>query len=65
MITDMKLENINKIIVYKLDCLTKSIKDLETICSLLEQYDCSLESSVEEINTESANDKFFIRMLTH
>ena len=64
MIQDMKDRKINKIIVYKLDRLTRSIKDLETICSLLEEYHCSLESVAEEINTETANGKFFIRMLT-
>ena len=60
----MKEGKINKIIVYKLDRLTRSIKDLENICSLLEEYNCSLESVAEEINTDTANGKFFIRMLT-
>lgn len=60
----MKDGKINKIIVYKLDRLTRSIKDLETICSLLEEYHCDLESVAEEINTGNANGKFFIRMLT-
>lgn len=64
MIEDMKSGKINKIIVYKLDRLTRSIKDLETICTLLEEYNCSLESVAEEINTSTANGKFFIRMLT-
>ncbi len=64
MIRDMKDGKINKIIVYKLDRLTRSIRDLETICTMLEDYNCSLESVAEEINTETANGKFFIRMLT-
>lgn len=64
MIEDMKSGKINKIVVYKLDRLTRSIKDLETICTMLEEYNCSLESVAEEINTETANGKFFIRMLT-
>lgn len=63
-IEDMKSGKINKIIVYKLDRLTRSIKDLETICTLLEEYNCSLESVAKEINTSTANGKFFIRMLT-
>ena len=53
-----------KIIVYKLDRLTRSIKDLEEICTFLEKYNCSLESMCEDINTSTANGKFFIRMLT-
>lgn len=64
MMEDMKTGKINKIIVYKLDRLTRSIKDLEVICNTLEEYDCDLESVAEEINTSNANGKFFIRMLT-
>lgn len=64
MIQDMKDGKINKIVVYKLDRLTRSIKDLESICTMLEEYNCSLESVAEEINTDTANGKFFIRMLT-
>lgn len=64
MIQDIKDGKINKIIVYKLDRLTRSIKDLEEICTLLEENDCSLESMCEDINTSTVNGKFFIRMLT-
>lgn len=64
MIEDMKNGKINKIVVYKLERLTRSIKDLESICTMLEEYNCSLESVAEEINTDTANGKFFIRMLT-
>ena len=64
MIEDMKNGKINKIIVYKLDRLIRSIQDLEVICSMLEEYNCELESVAEEINTGNANGKFFIRMLT-
>ena len=52
MIKDMKDGKISKIIVYKLDRLTRSIQDLETICKMIEQYKCSLESISEELNTE-------------
>ncbi len=64
MIQDMKDGKINKIIIYKLDRLTRSIQDLENICKMLEEYNCDLESVAEEINTGNANGKFFIRMLT-
>lgn len=64
MIQDIKDGKINKIIVYKLDRLTRSIKDLEEICAFLEENNCSLESMCEDINTSTANGKFFIRMLT-
>lgn len=64
MIQDIKDGKINKIIVYKLDRLTRSIKDLEEICTFLEENNCSLESMCEDINTSTPNGKFFIRMLT-
>lgn len=64
MMQAMKDGKINKILIYKLDRLTRSIQDLEQICKLLEEHNCSLESAVEEINTDTANGKFFIRMLT-
>lgn len=64
MIQDIKDGKINKIIVYKLDRLTRSIKDLEEICTFLEENNCSLESMCEDVNTSTANGKFFIRMLT-
>ena len=44
MIEDMKSGKINKIIVYKLDRLTRSIQDLESIFRMIEENDCSLES---------------------
>ena len=64
MISDLKDKKFNKIIIYKLDRLTRSIVDLENICTMLESYNCSLESVSEEINTGNANGRFFVRMLT-
>lgn len=64
MLEDIKAGKINKIIIFKLDRLTRSIQDLENICKFLDKYNCGLESISEEINTSNANGKFFIRMLT-
>ena len=64
MIQDLKDGKINRIIVHKLDRLTRSIQDLEVICKLIEEYNCSLDSVCEEINTDSAMGVFFIRMTT-
>ena len=64
MIQDLKDGKINRIIVYKLDRLTRSIQDLEVICKLIEEYNCSLDNVNEEINNDTAMDVFFIRMTT-
>ena len=64
MIQDLKDGKINRIIVHKLDRLTRSIQDLEVICKLIEEYNCRLDSVNEEINTDTAMGVFFIRMTT-
>lgn len=64
MIQDLKDGKINRIIVHKLDRLTRSIQDLEVICKLIEEYNCSLDNVNEEINNDTAMDVFFIRMTT-
>lgn len=64
MMQNLKDGKINRIIVYKLDRLTRSIQDLEVICKLIEKYHCSLDSVSEEINTDTAMGVFFIRMTT-
>lgn len=64
MLNDVKNGRINRIVAYKLDRVTRSIKDLEELVQFLEQYNCSLECAVEEINTSNANGRFFVRMLT-
>lgn len=55
MLQDMEEGKISKVVVYKLDRLTRSIYDLEDFCKFLEDSNCSLESACEEINTDNAN----------
>lgn len=64
MLDDVKSGRINRIVAYKLDRVTRSIRDLEELVQFLETYNCSLECAVEEINTSNANGRFFVRMLT-
>ena len=64
MLDDVKNGNINVIVAYKLDRLTRSVRDLEVLISELEKYDCSLECAMDDINTSTANGRFFVRMLT-
>ena len=64
MLEDMKAGKINYIVAYKLDRVTRSVRDLETLISTLEQYHCYLVCDRDDINTETANGRFFVRMLT-
>lgn len=64
MLEDMKAGKINYIVAYKLDRVTRSVRDLETLISTLEKYNCYLICDRDDVNTSSANGRFFVRMLT-
>ena len=40
------------------------VRDLETLISTLEQYHCYLICDRDDVNTSTANGRFFVRMLT-
>ncbi len=64
MLKDMKERKINYIVAYKLDRITRSVRDLEELISVLEQYNCFLLCDRDDVNTSTANSRFFVRMLT-
>ena len=64
MLEDMKAGKLNYIVAYKLDRVTRSVRDLEVLISTLEQYHCYLICDRDDVNTSTANGKFFVRMLT-
>lgn len=64
MLADMKKGKINYIVAYKLDRITRSVRDLEELISQLEMYNCYLICDKDDVNTSTANGRFFVRMLT-
>ena len=64
MLKDMKAGKINYIVAYKLDRVTRSVRDLEELISELERYNCYLVCDRDDVNTSTANGRFFVRMLT-
>ena len=64
MMEDMKKGLINYIVAYKLDRVTRSVRDLELLITELEKYDCYLICDRDDVNTSTANGRFFVRMLT-
>ena len=64
MLQDMKDGKINYIVAYKLDRVTRSVRDLEELISQLEKYNCYLVCDRDDVNTSTANGRFFVRMLT-
>lgn len=47
MLEDVKSHNVNVIVAYKLDRLTRSVRDLEILITELEKYECSLECAMD------------------
>ena len=64
MLTDMKQGKINYIVAYKLDRVTRSVRDLEELIAQLELHNTYLVCDKDDVNTSSANGRFFVRMLT-
>ena len=48
----------------QLDRVTRSVRDLELLIAELEKYDCYLICERDDVNTSTANGRFFVRMLT-
>ena len=61
---DMRAGKINYIVAYKLDRVTRSVRDLEVLISDLETHNCYLVCDRDDVNTSTANGRFFVRMLT-
>ena len=64
MLEDMKSGKINYIVAYKLDRITRSVRDLEELIIQLEKYNTYLVCDRDDVNTSTANGRFFVRMLT-
>ena len=64
MLDDMKAGKLNYIVAYKLDRVTRSVRDLEQLIEELEKYNCYLICERDDVNTSTANGRFFVRMLT-
>lgn len=63
-LNDVKTGKINYIVAYKLDRVTRSVRDLEELINILEKYNCYLVCDRDDVNTSTANGRFFVRMLT-
>lgn len=63
MMNDMKEHKFSKIMVMKLDRISRSVSDLENIIKELQENNCGFESASEKIDTTSAMGLMFIRLL--
>ncbi len=63
LIKDIRNKNINNVLIYKLDRLTRSVKDLIYLIELFEKYDCTFNSQTEKIDTSNAVGRMFIKII--
>lgn len=63
MMKDMRDGHFNKILVTKLDRISRSLIDLENLIKDLQKNNCDFESASEKIDTNSAMGLMFIRLL--
>lgn len=59
MLADMKQGKINYIVAYKLDRVTRSVRDLEELIAQLELYNTYLVCDKDDVNTSTANRQIF------
>ena len=55
MLVDMKQGKINYIVAYKLDRVTRSVRDLEELIAQLELHNTYLVCDKDDVNTSTAN----------
>ncbi|MDB8552870.1 recombinase family protein [Turicibacter sanguinis] len=60
---DIEAKKIDTVVVYKLDRLTRNVKNLYELMDLFDKNDCKLISLTESLDTSSASGRFFITML--
>ncbi len=63
LINDIKNKKINNILIYKLDRLTRSLKDLIYLIELFEKYNCTFNSQTEKIDTSNAVGRMFVKII--
>ena len=63
LICDIKSKKVDNILVYKIDRLTRSTKDLIELVELFNKYNCAFNSFTESIDTNSSTGRMFIKII--
>jgi len=63
LINDVKNGFVNNVLVYKLDRLTRSVKDLIYLIEIFDKYNCTFNSQTEKIDTSNAVGRMFIKII--
>lgn len=63
LIDDIKNSKVHNVLVYKIDRLTRSTKDLIDLIELFNNHNCSFNSLTESIDTLSSTGRMFIKII--
>lgn len=63
LLKDVEDGKINNILIYKLDRLTRSVRDLIYLIELFEKRSCTFNSQTEKIDTSNAVGRMFVKII--
>ena len=63
LLDDVKSGKVNNVLVYKIDRLTRSTKNLIELVDLFNQHNCAFNSLNESIDTASATGRMFLKIV--
>ena len=64
MMSDVKNKNINVIVAFKLDRLTRNVYDIEKLMKTVNDYECDIDCMADESNTTTSNGRMVMRIMT-
>jgi len=63
LIADIKAGRVNNVLVYKIDRLTRSTRDLIELTELFIDQNCAFNSLMESIDTKTASGRMFLKII--
>ena len=63
LINDIKNGKVNNVLVFKVDRLTRSIKNLMELVEIFDTYNCAFNSLTESIDTDTPSGRMFLKII--
>jgi len=63
LIADIKAGRVNNVLVYKIDRLTRSTRDLIDLTEIFKEHSCNFNSLMESIDTQTASGRMFLKII--
>ena len=63
LIEDIKNKKVNNVLVFKVDRLTRSTKNLIELVELFDKYNCAFNSLTESIDTDTPSGRMFLKII--